>query len=226
MLDRHLAALFLGLIAAAACSTVGAAPPAADLRLDPLRSDLPLSRDLAELSSIEDFEASGWDSGIYLEAYSHPVVQITADEDAKEPGGGFELEADLRTGDGYGVAAGVHVEGFGLGLLYLTSEHTERFTEVAADFHGAFVEARASGRHDFGWAAGSLGLGLGVGFGGVDFEDVFRDSGGTALEARLSAGLHLRHVGLEIGGGAFSWGEPGETVGTGTYLAAGITFWF
>ena len=221
---RRLAPPFLGLLLASACGTVpgvgSSTPPAAALRLD----RLPLAP--ADLSSFEDVAVPGGDTGFYLEAFSHPVVQVAADEDADEPYGGLELEADLRTGDGYGVAAGVQVEGFGVGLFYLTSRHTERLSEVAADFHGAFVEARASGRHDFGWAQGSLGVGLGAGFGGVDFEDVFRDSGGTALEGRLTAGLHLRRVGLEIGGGAFSWGVPGETVGTGTYLAAGITLWF
>jgi len=222
-----------------ACSLVGQAPPAANLRLEPRASaaapapGLPAASapglsavPTPDLPSNEDALESSGDTGLYFEAFSHPVVHIRADEDPEEYDDGLELEADLRTGDGYGVAAGVTYEGIGFGVLYLTSDHLVRDTAVEASFHGAFLEARAVGRHELGWGQASVGLGLGAGLGGVDFDQLFTDDGGTALEARLTAGLHLRHVGLELEGGAFSWGVPGETVGTGTYVGAGITFRF
>jgi hypothetical protein len=178
-----------------------------------------------EVSSHGDDESSR-DLGFYLAAYSHPAVSLTADEDPDEPGQGIEFEADLRTGAGYGLAAGVLFDGVGLGLLYLTSDHTERQSEADARFHAAFVEALLHGEEDLGWARGTLTLGLGVGAGGVDFVDLIPDSGGTAIEGRLMLGLQFSHAAFEVGGGAFSWGTPGETVGNGTYLAAGLSLWF
>jgi len=222
---RHLSTPGLLLALLAACGATSPALPLADVRQGPRVLPLPPGSGGEEVSSREDDEGSRG-VGFYLEAYSHPAVALEADEDPGEPGQGIELETDLGTGNGYGVAAGVLFDGIGLGLLYLTSDHTERQGEEEARFHAGFVEALLHGEEDLGWARGTLTLGLGAGVGGVDFVDLNPDSGGTAIEGRLMFGLQLSHAAFEIGGGAFSWGRPGETVGNGTYLAAGLSLWF
>ena len=102
MNPRHHCAMGVLLVVLSACEAANTALPLADVRLDPLA--LPMEPAGGAVSSFEDAESSS-DLGFYLQAYSHPAVSLKADEDPSEPGQGIEFEADLRTGDGYGVAA-------------------------------------------------------------------------------------------------------------------------
>jgi len=215
----------------AACGAVPLAPASpslADVRLDPRLLSFPQPPAGDEVSSAEDAEEDSgfWlasEPGLYLETSAHPAVLLWADQDPHEPGHGIELEGDLGIGDGYGVAAGVYGGDTGLGLLYLTSTHTELDTDEEARFHAAFVEARVRSEESFGWARGTMTLGLGLGAGGLEYAGPFEDSVGTALEGRLLLGLQIGPLGIDLGGGGFSWGVPGETIGNGAYLAAGLT---
>lgn len=77
------------------------------------------------------------------------------------------------------------------------------------------------------WGSWSLGLAVGGGLAGIDFDRGFDDELGLAGGIRGMAGIVLgEHVGLEIGAGTYIWGYPGETVAYGTYGLASLTMRF
>jgi hypothetical protein len=163
--------------------------------------------------------------GLVLGVHHIPVLSLRADEDGGEYGGGIEFWADPAAGSGYGIDVGWREGPVGFGLLYLTSEHEERITRAPCRMHGAFLELRVHGEQDFGFAEGTVTLAGGLGFAGVEFDHSFDDSGGTALGARITWGLRFGgHLGLEMGGGYFEWGVPGETIGDGSYMTLGLTW--
>ena len=164
--------------------------------------------------------------GLYLEGFSTPAVALPAHGDREQPGRGIEPEEQAATiGAGYGVGAGFYgVDGLGLGLLYLESDPEQSTRTSPVRFHGAFLEARFLGRSEWEHSTATLNLGLGLGIGGRESLDP--DTGETAAEARASLGLLLGdHVGLELSGGAFSWGELPDTTGTGYYASVGLSLW-
>ena len=164
--------------------------------------------------------------GFYLEGFSTPAVPLLADEDHEQPFAGIEPADQLTTtGAGYGVGAGFYGSGgVGLGLLYLESDPEETTSTSPVRFHGAFLEARFLGRSEGEHSTVTLKLGLGLGVGGPESLDP--DTGETAAEVRAALELLLGdHVGLELGGGAFSWGELPDTTGTGTYASVGLSLW-
>ncbi len=108
----------------------------------------------------------------------------------------------------------------------LTSRHVEAQTREDVDTDGGFLELRLFGELDPG-GEGGLELwgsaGVGAGYLSVEFDGLTPDSAGAALEGRLQGGVLLgEHVVLEVGAGAFSWGVPGETIGTGLLASFGV----
>ena len=162
--------------------------------------------------------------GLVLGIHRMPVVAIRADEDDGEPGHGVEFWADMRTSHGQALELGYRKGPLGLGLLYITSEHLDDFTRIPGRMHGAYLETKFHGEFPLGSALTSLTVAAGLGAAGIDFEEFYDDTGGTALELRAALGVRGRHLGVELGGGFFEWGEPGETVGKGSFLTAGITW--
>ncbi len=75
--------------------------------------------------------------------------------------------------------------------------------------------------------AGRAAFGAGVGGAGFDFDRDLDDTGGAAVMIRAEAGLTLfRRFDLVVGGAAFLWGYPGETVGYGGFLTLGASVRF
>ena len=203
---------------AAGCASPGT-PQRADLRLAP--GPPTYTEPVPSLA----VSSRGDSVGLYAEAFQLRNA-IWPDEDEGESGKGIELEGEFENGDGMGLALGLTYGGEGGGegggLLYLTADHLDETTGERARFHGAFVEALARAERDFGWGRGSLGGGLGLGFGGLDYDQTQPDSGGAAVEGRVMLGLHLGALGLELGGGLYRWGHPGETIANGGFLNAGV----
>jgi len=161
-------------------------------------------------------------SGFYI-----PLMGISEDVDGSEPGGGIEFDADLNTGHGYGVRAGLESdEGkFGIGLLYITSEHQERWLDSDVTTHSGYLDLY--GRR---YISDTIFLEADFAAGGAVFdfkENVYDDTGGGALLARGSLGWSATdNIDLHIGGGGFMWGWPGETVGKGGFFTTGVSVRF
>lgn len=163
-------------------------------------------------------------SRLVVEAFQVPLLWVGADEDDGEPGGGVELDAELERGAGYGFEVGWRGDDAGFGVLRLDGEHTDVATGLPVRSRATLLEARLHGDAPRAWGGWQAMLGLGAGFGGLDFEAGPDDSHGTALSLRATAGARIgEHVGLELGGGYYEWGLPGETIGHAAYVSLGLT---
>lgn len=190
-----------------------------------------LACSLEELSS--DFFSCSMDGslldsergGLVLGVHRIPALGLRPDRDDREPGGGLEIDADWRTGDGYALEVGVREGIAGFGLLHIASSQYERFAGHSTDLHGTFAELRLYADVPLGPVEGALTLAAGMGYAGVYFDEPYEDTGGTAVEMRGTLGLRLaRQLGFEVGGGFLEWGVPGETIGKGSFATVGLTW--
>lgn len=160
-------------------------------------------------------------------AFWIPGLAISPDEDSTESDGGREFDADLDTGDGWGVRVNGGSDGGGLGLLYMTTSHEERESDSRVRTHSAYLEYLTrlveSGGDGIGF---HIGVAAGVGGAAFDFNEAFDDTGGAAGLARIEVGAGTNRLRLTLGGGGFIWGYPGETIGSGAFATIGLTLRF
>jgi len=174
----------------------------------------------------------GWEPdplGVHvsLSAFFLPVIDVTADVDPFEPDDGVLFDADVKTGRGFAARLGFGEGAIDVGLLYLFGDHAEHEAGGRVHTHAGYLELFLGGPLWEGPVALTLGVGLGVGGAAFDFDAGFDDTGGAACEARLAAGLRLlERVELTAGAGYFFWGYPGEKVGHGGFVNAGLVLRF
>jgi hypothetical protein len=158
----------------------------------------------------------------YVSGFWVPTMTISADEDEAEPGGDIRFDADLGSGSGWAVRTGFHEDGEGLGVLYMTTRHSERSAGTHARTHSAYLEyyhplVREEEMPLF------VGLAGGVGGAAFDFDSTFDDTGAAAGMARFEVGFApTENLSIRVGGGGFLWGYPGETIGTGGFVLLGL----
>lgn len=158
-----------------------------------------------------------------VEAYWIPALSVIADEDPNEPGGDVHFDADLRTGDGWAARIGLHEQGSGFGLLYMTTLHSEKSASTTARTHAAYLEFRLSTDRDqeAPFFFGSLAAGAGAAI--FEFSDGYDDTGAAAGMSRLEVGfVPVDRLSVIVSGGGFLWGYPTETIGYGAFLMLGV----
>ncbi len=163
-------------------------------------------------------------SGVYVQAIAAPWFTIDTDIDGVNPPMGIG-PPDLKSSSGYGLAAGVLVDGFGLGAFVLTSEHDVRSASGSADFRAAFLELRFVGWENDGFLDSTLECGLGLGYGELEFDAgaPFADPEAMLFEGRLEWGVVLgEHLGLDVGAGYFG-DLVGDDLGSGQFVSVGVT---
>ncbi len=170
-------------------------------------------------------------SGFYI-----PAMGIDEDEDASEPGGGVEFDANLNTGHGYAIRAIFEnnhdlddksptemITGFG--MLYINSTHQDQWYDSDVITHSGYLDLYCKKP-----ISEKLFMETDFGVGGAVFdftENVYDDTGGGALLLRLGFGIAAsKTVDLHVGAGGFMWGWPGETVGHGGFITTGASVRF
>ncbi|MFN0058749.1 MAG: hypothetical protein ACKVX7_09870 [Planctomycetota bacterium] len=201
--------------------------PASDLqrtvRQDPVaeHSGSDRSRNTEERDDQDLLEGSV--GGVVVSTFWLPYFKVSGDRDDEVPGPAGVFRADLDAGYGWAARMGFGSSDANIGLLYLTSHHDERETGARARTHSVYVEFwRGTDREVSADVDLFAGIGLGVGGALFDFSRTFDDSGAAAVEGRVAGGLRVsEHFRLEVGGGLFLWGYPGETIGTGGFFTLG-----
>ncbi len=193
----------LGLAALASCSSI---PP---------RPYVP--------RSAQDFDVTSADapdrlSGLYVQGVSAPYVSIDTDIDGLG-------SSDLRSGNGSGIAAGVLKDGLGIGVFVLRSEHKSRAASSDADLQASFIEARLVGRSGYESMDMTLQVGLGLGWGELDFEkgSPFSDAEAALFEARIELGILIGSLfSFDLGVG-YMTDLAEEDLEGGTYVILGLS---
>ncbi|MBI5851266.1 MAG: hypothetical protein HZB39_09580 [Planctomycetes bacterium] len=173
--------------------------------------------------------ATGFDRHAITVAWI-PALSAEADIDEFELNGGIEFDADLDAGDGIWISA--RLEGteeededavlYAVEPFYATTSHTDAFTGAGVDTH--LLGGMASIGVRIGGDAFALTprFGAGVGAAIFDFDSAVRDTGGALAIGRAVLGIEVaKHAIGEIAIGAYLWGWPTETVGTGGFLTLG-----
>ncbi len=162
-----------------------------------------------------------------------PVIGMKADKDKSEPNLGVEFDADLKAGSGWGGRIGIRSYESGsnsvvdIGLLYLTTQHDEKFTDSHVRTDAVYIEMLFVGTSNNGPVRFTGSAGFGVGGAGFNFSQTFDDTRALAGEVRTEIGAELwKHLELQLGGGGFLWGYPTETVGYGGFVtvSCGLRF--
>lgn len=182
-------------------------------------------------TNAQSFEIN--DQVFVISAMSIPYLKFYADKDGDEVNNGIEFDANLNTGSGYAISIGLGNsdtnDGLGsslssIGLTYMTTRHTETQSVQRARMDALFLE----GSIKFGQGE-RLYTNLGAGVGGIVFDlpEGYKSADGIAGLLRLDIGIELvEHVMVQIGGGLFRWGHPGETYGNGAFLEVGGAWYF
>lgn len=157
-----------------------------------------------------------------------PALKVKEDEDETEPGSGIEFDADLNYGDGWGARVAVASRSnTSVGVIYLTTEHTERMADRSARTHQVYAEIFQRLEIDNDYLYPTAGVGFGLGAAAFDFRERFDDTGAAAGMVRAEIGITIaRRLDLVVGGAGFLWGYPGETIGYGGFFTIGGTLRF
>lgn len=159
-----------------------------------------------------------------VDLFAMPLVGFRSDVH-ENLAGAPNTRAKVKTNTGIGVRAGADLpDGTNLGVLYLFSHHRESRRRGKADLHGTFLEWEVPYlKLDLGNVKVENRLGLGAGFGHVDFTRDFDDETDLAAAIRASAAVSLREtIDLNVGAGYFHYGHPGDTLGYGGFLSFGV----
>ena len=154
-------------------------------------------------------------------------VILNTDEDADEPDGGVELEADLEDADGFGLEYDYGDGRFGTKLAVHYSEHD---TEQGGGAELTHFQYSIYTGERYGSAPVIVNpqFGAGAGVLTVDLDDpVLADRGGLTGSVFGALGFEIgRHARLRAGAEFFVWGYPSETFGTGRriYVSLGAAF--
>jgi hypothetical protein len=196
-----------------------AAPPAAPAqRTPPPPSSSPMSY---ERGPSEPFSFKN----VTLDAEWIPAMWVTTDIDDK---GTAATRAELDTGSGVALRAGLGSNQQNIGLLYMGTWHDEKTTGRGASTQSLLLDflyrAPIPEMNNQVWFEVDAGLG------GTDLEF---DS--DQIDSKLT-GSALLHGDLEFritraftvaaGFGGFIWGDPGDTVAYGTYVTLGVKLLF
>jgi hypothetical protein len=155
---------------------------------------------------------------VHLDAFWIPALWIRVDE--KESGPTSTERADLDTGTGFGVRAGVGTDQQSIGLMYVASYHDEDTTDSNASTQALYLdfEYRAP------IAVRSVMFEVGGGFGAawLEFGRLFDNDveGAFTLHGMLRFNI-TDNIALTTGMGGFLFGHFGDTVAYGTWLMAG-----
>lgn len=180
----------------------------------------------------DEDEGGAWSDGILeLSAYYAPWVRIRTDVSDDAFGERNLAEARIRDDDGFGIRLGTPATGdpwqasFGLG--YGFSEHRERTTDLFAQVHSWFLDARAA--YVLLSEEGQILIGADIGVGGMllDFEKGTPDTGGAAFKVGPFVGIKVAdRIEVDLEPGFFLAGYPTNTVLYGGYLALGLRVTF
>jgi hypothetical protein len=213
-------------------------PPRDRPRLDP--DEPPPSDERRGGERLEDGEdpyAVALDERTFrLHLFFVPALQIwNAEEDKhwiEEVRDGPALDGDFSTGEGFGLRVGIgdvkRFWAYSVGVLYMGARHRERNRRAPLETHIMVAELESE------WFAPSRGTvqlfgGGAAGLGGFvyDFDRVFHDTGGLALEARAFAGVRfLDRFETRVSAGGVLLGYPSELLGTGAFLTVEVGLWF
>jgi hypothetical protein len=202
---------------------VAMAPPsaAAPAPVEPQQGDP--DRYYPESSRRESETPFGLDH-VRLDAFFIPAFWITADEDHSTPTG--TDRADLDTGTGFGLRAGVGSEHQSIGLMFVTSFHEEETSDSDASTQALYLDFAY---HDaiVGVRGATFEVGAGLGVARLEFDREFDTSteGAFNLHGMLKFAV-TENFGLGAGLGGFLFGHFGDTVAYGTWLMVGASLAF
>jgi hypothetical protein len=196
-------------------------PPAALFAAEPQQGDP--DRYYPESRRSESETPFGLDH-VRLDAFFIPAFWITADEKVDTSFGSDR--ADLDTGTGFGLRAGVGSEHQSIGLMYVASFHEEETSDSDASTQALYLDFAY--HNDVGGVRGAtfeVGAGLGVAHLEFDREFDTETEGAFNLHGMLKFAV-TDNFSVDAGLGGFVFGHFGDTVAYGTWLMVGASLAF
>jgi hypothetical protein len=196
-------------------------PPAVPFAAEPQQGDP--DRYYPESSRRESEAPFGLDH-VRLDAFFVPAFWITADEDKSTPTG--TDRADLDTGAGFGLRAGVGSEHQSIGLMYVASFHEEETSDSDASTQALYLDFAY--HNEVGGVRGAtFEVGAGLGVARLEFDREFDTDteGAFNLHGMLKFAV-TDNFGVGAGLGGFLFGHFGDTVAYGTWIMVGASLVF
>lgn len=181
----------------------------------------------ADLSNVPERDSSGrfGFQRLTLDAEWIPVIWVTADV---EQNGNSTTRADLDTGTGLALRAGMGTEQQNIGLLYMGTWADEKTTGRGAETRSLLLDFLY--RAPIPETGGAVWFSVDAGLGGAELlfdSDKFDDvvTGAALLHGDLEFRI-TRVFTVAAGLGGFIWGHPGQTDAYGTYVTLGLKLIF